>query len=216
MAAVSQDLTYYTIAVTAALDGLGVMGSLHEDGQTLVLLGPSGRFWDIFKGSAEIKDGCADPIDRWSLRVVTRIADHLGGEALFPFGGLPYLPFLRWAMESGRAWQSPAGMLVHDEAGLMVSYRGALRFDGVIARPDPPAAAPCATCEGQPCITACPVDALSAETGYNVTACHAYLDTEAGQDCMDLGCRARRACPVSQRFDREPAQSALHMRAFHP
>ena len=33
---------------------------------------------------------------------------------------------------------------------------------------------------------------------------------------MDNGCRARRACPLSAGADREPAQSAHHMKAFHP
>ncbi|MBZ8118440.1 ferredoxin [Roseovarius sp. LXJ103] len=207
-------MTLEDIARTAEVDALSVMGALHENGGTVVLLGPSQAFWPMLQGSAEMLDGCKDQVDRWSLRVVTRMARALNAEPLFPFGGPPYLPFLRWAMDSGRAWQSPAGMLVHDTAGLMVSYRGALRFDYTIILPAP-VTSPCTTCEGQPCMSACPVDALSAEQGYNVDACHAYLDTSAGQDCMSLGCRARRACPVSQSFDRDPEQSALHMRSFH-
>jgi hypothetical protein len=138
----------------------------------------------------------------------------LGAEPLFPFGGAPYLPFLRWAIASGRAWQSPAGMLVHDVAGLMVSYRGALRFSQNIELP-PTSASPCTTCVGQPCVTACPVDALSAARGYDVAACHGFLDTPPGDDCLSQGCKARRVCPVSQAFGRDPEQSAFHMSYFH-
>lgn len=208
-------MTYARIGAAARTHALAVMGGVQEEGGTVVLLGPAAGFWPHFQQSAEGRDGAPDPIDRWSTRVISALAEALGAEALFPFGGPPYEPFLRSAIDSGRAWQSPAGMLVHDVAGLMVSYRGALRFADTVELPAPPAIAPCHTCVGQPCVTACPVDALSAARGYDVAACHAYLDTEAGQDCMSRGCRARRACPISQSFGRDPAQSALHMRSFH-
>lgn len=215
MAAVSRQVSYQRIRELAATHALAIMGGVGEDGGTVILLGPGAGFWPHFQASPEWQDGAPDPIDRWSSRVITALADTLEAEALFPFGGPPYLPFLRWATDSGRAWQSPAGMLVHDSAGLMVSYRGALRFARPIALP-PTGASPCISCTAQPCMGACPVDALSAARGYDVAACHAFLDTAAGQDCLQQGCKARRACPVSQRFGRDPAQSALHMRSFHP
>ncbi len=194
---------------------LDIMGGVHEDDSTIILLGPSPDFWPLLKQSAEWLDGTRDPVDRWSRRVIGDLADALDARPLFPFGGPPYLPFLRWAMDSGRAWQSPAGMLVHDVAGLMVSYRGALRFSQKLALP-PVGRSPCETCADQPCMTACPVDALSAAQGYDVAACHGFLDTDAGDDCLTQGCKARRACPVSKSFARDPAQSEFHMRYFHP
>lgn len=209
-------MSHARITRAARAECLDVMGGVQEDGGTVILLGPGAGFWPHLKSSPEMRDGAPDPIDRWSIRVITELGAQLQATPLFPFGGPPYLPFLRWAMDSGRAWQSPAGMLVHDTAGLLVSYRGALRFDRAIALPPPPAAAPCVTCPDQPCMTACPVDALSAARGYDVAACHGFLDTADGQDCLNQGCRARRACPVSQRFGRDPEQSALHMRSFHP
>ena len=135
-----------------------------------------------------------------------------GGRALFPFGGPPYLPFIAWATRTGRAWPSPVGMLVHDRAGLMISIRGAIALPHSI---DLPATGPrpCETCAA-PCRSACPVDALGPD-GYDVVACHAYLDTDPGRDCMELGCKARRACPLSAASERVPAQSAYHMRQFH-
>ncbi len=206
---------YDGVVRAAAGHCLDIMGGVQEDGGTVLLLGPSPGFWLMMKAAPEMQDGAPDPIDRWSRRVIRDLAASLDAEALFPFGGPPYLPFLRWAMASGRAWQSPAGMLVHDTAGLMVSYRGALRFSQDIALPDPPGASPCETCADQPCMIACPVDALSAARGYDVAACHRFLDTPAGQDCLTQGCKARRACPVSQRFERDPEQSAFHMGYFH-
>ena len=40
-----------------------------------------------------------DPLDRWSRRLIERLARELGGRALFPFGGPPFLPFQRWASQ---------------------------------------------------------------------------------------------------------------------
>lgn len=207
--------TYESIARAAAPHCLDIMGGVPDGGGTVILLGPTPAFWALLHRAPEWLDRGRDPIDRWSRRVIANLADRLGSEALFPFGGPPYQPFLRWAMASKRAWQSPAGMLVHESAGLMVSYRGALRFAQEIALP-PVGPSPCASCAGQPCMHACPVDALSAKTGYDTAACHGYLNTEAGQDCLTQGCKARRACPISQSFGRDPQQSAHHMRYFHP
>jgi hypothetical protein len=211
------------IAARLAPERLEVMGGFHpEPGDaapagtgTLLLLGPAEPgFWDHVTAAPEFADGRPDPLDRWSRRVIGRLACGLGAKALFPFGGPPYRPFLAWALRTGRVWASPVTLLVQDRAGLMVSFRGALAQRDRLDLPPPPLAPPCAAC-AQPCTTACPVGALTA-TGYDVAACHAFLDTEAGRDCLDRGCRARRACPVSDTYGRRPAQSAFHMRSFHP
>ena len=201
---------------------LTIFGGFHPDDQdgapkgcaTLVLIAPrEPGFWAHVTAAPEFQDGQPDPLDRWSRRVIGGIACDLGAKALFPFGGPPYQPFIKWAQQSGRAHISPVTLLVHDTAGLMLSYRGALALRERLALPPPPDA-PCTDC-ARPCVTACPVNALSA-TGYDIDACHAFLNTEAGRDCLTQGCRARRACPVSQTYGRLPEQSAFHMRSFHP
>lgn len=194
--------------------GLIVMGTAPNDG-TLVLLGTGPAFWTAFSASPELRDGQSDPVDRWSMRVVDGLANHLIAKAIYPFGGPPYEPFIAWALASGRAFQSPVGMLVHDTVGMMVSYRGALHFSDDFNVPTSTIATPCQSCADQPCTTACPVGALSATHSYDVNACHAYLETSAGQDCMANGCAARRICPVSPLAGRSAEQSNLHMKAFH-
>ena len=180
---------------------------------TLILLGPDEpAFWPAFTQSPEYLDCLPDPMDRWSARVIDDLATQLGATALFPFGGPPWHPFFRWATDSGRTWSSPINLLVHEQAGLFASFRGALGFAHRIALPPPPDSAPCTDCAA-PCLTACPVKALTTE-GYDVPACKAYLRTEAGRDCMENGCAARRACPISQTYGRLAEQSAFHMRAF--
>jgi len=217
-------MDYATIEGWAAEAGLSIFGAVPEapdaklppGAKTLLLLGPrEPGFWSLFRAGPEYADGRPDPLDRWSERAIGALAARAGGRALFPFGGQPYLPFQHWAVVSGRAWVSPVALLVHDVAGLMVSYRGALALPRVLNCPAPPDASPCARCPDRPCLTSCPVGALSSK-GYDVPACHGYLDTAPGQECMGRGCAVRRACPVSQDYGRVAAQSAFHMKAFHP
>ena len=204
------------IETVAGAEHLAVMGvvqdDLPEEVATLVLLGPlEPGFWPAFTASPEYRDDTPHPLDRWSLRVITGMAERLDATPFFPFGGPPYQPFIAWAKASGRAHSSPVGLLVHDTAGLMISYRGALGFAERIEAPAPPPN-PCETCQTRPCLTACPVDAF-ASGKYDVAACKADLD-RPGNDCMTRGCAVRRACPVSRDYGRLEAQSSFHMRAF--
>lgn len=205
-------------ASVSLLQCVGIASVRKEDGlrddlRSVVLLGPvEPGFWTHFQTSPEYQDDAADPLDRWSRRVIGRIACDLGAKAVFPFGGPPYRPFLTWALRSGECWSSPVGLLVHQAAGLFISFRGGIALTEVIAPRE--AVQPCLTCKTKPCRDACPVTALTPE-GYDVPRCHAYLDTEPGQDCMTRGCAVRRACPVGAEL-RGPEQSAFHMKAFHP
>ncbi len=207
---------YSEICNAVEAEHLSVMGGLHENAETLILLGPGTEFWAHIGLSPEMQDGQRDPIDRWSKRIITGFAEDLDATPFFPFGGPPHQPFMTWAIATGRAWQSPVGMLVHDESGMFVSYRGALKFNEIIDLPNSPDSSPCASCDDRPCVSACPVGALSDAYFYKLDDCHSFLETPGGRHCMTGGCLARRACPVSQAFGRDPAQSALHMEYFHP
>lgn len=203
-----------------AAERLEVLGGFHPDPdeagpppgtQTLLMLGPAEPgFWAHVQAQADWSG--PDPVDAWSRRVIGRIACDLGAKALFPFGGPPYHPFYAWALRTGRVWDSPVKLLVHAGQGLMVSFRGALALKDRLPLPAP-AAKPCDTC-ARPCLTACPAGALGAQ-GYDVPACHRFLDTAPGADCLTGGCRVRRACPVSAAYARVPEQSAYHMSRFH-
>ncbi|MCU0827918.1 MAG: ferredoxin [Tabrizicola sp.] len=205
-----------------ALNRLEVLGGFHPEAEegslpkgtrTLLLLGPAEPgFWPHLQAQPEWQDGQPDPVDRWSRRVIGRLACDLGAKALFPFGGPPYHPFYRWALRTGRVWDSPVRLLVHAGQGLMVSFRGALALREVVEVP-PPLPRPCDSCPA-PCLAACPPLALT-KTGYDLPVCHAFLDQPGGQECMTGGCLVRRACPLSQTYARLPEQSAYHMRQFH-
>ena len=178
--------------------------------QSLLLLGPlEPGFWAHLQAQPEWDRD--DPVDRWSRRVIGQIACDLGGKAYFPFGGPPYRPFYSWALRTGRVWESPVKLLVHATQGLMVSFRGALALRERVELPN--SANPCDTC-AKPCLDACPAGALGGQ-GYDVPACHAFLDQPDGKICMSGGCLVRRACPLSQAYARLPEQSAYHMSRFH-
>jgi epoxyqueuosine reductase len=200
------------ITALARRNGLFVAGVVPDGDQSIVILSPAEPdFWPHLKVQPEYSDGQPDPVDRWSVRVIGEMAEALGGAAILPHHGPPYAPFYSWALASGRFWASPVKLLVHAEAGLFASMRGAIRIKGRI---DLPAAArPCDSCKGKPCLTACPAHALTGE-GYDVPACHAHLDDAAGRACFEGGCLVRRACPIGQ-GRRSAEQSAHHMRHFH-
>jgi hypothetical protein len=185
------------------------------DMRTIVLAGMVGRDgWDAFAASPEASGGLADPLDRWSRRLIESVADELGGKALFPFGGPPFFPFQRWAQRAEPLHSSPIGLLIHPHYGLWHSYRGALGLSEALALAEPARGlSPCETCSGRWCLKTCPVGAFS-EAGYDVGACADHLRSTAGGDCMAFGCRARRACPVGADHAYGPEQVSFLMRAF--
>jgi hypothetical protein len=182
---------------------------------TLVLVGFTGSSqWPAFANSPEAFDGLPDPLDRWSRRVVGVLADDLGATPLFPFGGPPFLPFQRWAQKAEPVTPSPLGILIHPDWGLWHAYRGALAFgDCLELLPPDTRASPCESCDGKPCLSACPVDAFDA-AGYDVPACVGHISSPVGTDCMSFGCRARRACPVGAEHRHGADQAHFHIAAF--
>ena len=196
------------------LDDRERVGEL-ADMRTIVLAGMVGREgWNAFAASPEASDGFADPLDRWSRCLIEALAHELGGRALFPFGGPPFLPFQRWAQRAEPVHSSPIGLLIHPYYGLWHAYRGAIGFPEELALPEPaPVPSPCESCIGRWCLKSCPVGAFS-NTGYDVAACAGHLRSAAGADCMDFGCRARRACPVGADHAYGPEQASFLMRAF--
>ncbi len=215
-------MDYTKILDMAGQFHLDIFGGFHPDDhdkvpegtKTLIMLGPKEPgFWVYLKSQEEFRKELTNPLDRWSKRVIDLIGIKTNGEPVYPFGGPPYHPFMTWALKTGRSWHSPVQFLVHDTAGLMVSFRGVLAYQNHIQLPQPTASSPCETCEGKPCITACPVGVLTPD-GYDADGCRAYIGSSDGQECLSMGCKVRRICPVSQNYQRDPRQSEFHQIAF--
>lgn len=214
-------MTYEGLQEEAKARALTILGGFHPTSEdktppgckTLLMLGPDEpAFWPAFQQSPEWLAGTPDPMDRWSTRVIGTWAETLNATALYPFGGAPFQPFYTWALRTGRIHSSPVQFLVHDTAGLFVSFRGALALEQRVSLPPSPPN-PCVTCAAQPCKTACLSGALTPD-GYDVPKCKSFLRLPQGQENVDSGCNVRKICPVSREFRRMTAQSAYHMRQF--
>jgi hypothetical protein len=185
----------------------------------LMLVGNAGpALWAAFSRTDEASDGAPHPLNRWTRRIVDEAASRFDAMALYPFDAQPAWPFQRWAQWAEPVFPSPLGLLIHPKFGLWHAYRAALLFADLHSLLPPARAShPCETCAGKPCLTACPVGAFQpagATTHYDVPACLNHIEGPAGHDCLDAGCRARRACPVGAEWRSPPAQAGFHMRAF--
>lgn len=205
--------------------GLTVRGGFHVrpedgvpdtagDGCSLILIGNAGSsFWPEFRQSTEYRDGRAHPLDRWSERVIGGLGRELSARPLFPFGGPPWHPFLRWARRAEPVTPSPLGMLIHPRYGLWHAWRGALvfnrRLEGLAEPTQAPS--PCLSCVEQPCLHGCPVHAFDGQ-GFDVTACTDHLS--GANDCTTQGCLARNACPAGKPFEYVQEQRRFHLAAF--
>ncbi|MEM7523773.1 MAG: ferredoxin [Pseudomonadota bacterium] len=215
-------VTLAAIRAQAGENGLTVTGGFHtgpDDGapegtRTLLLLGYGGHeMWAAFQAGPEAADGARHPLDRWSTRVIGALAEAFDAKALFPFGGPPYQPFIRWTYAGEPIQQSKLGMSIHPSRGLWSGWRGALAFSEVVETPaQAPAQSLCAPCPA-PCRAACPVGAFT-DDGYDAAACRAHLNGPAGAPCRTKGCLARRACPVGAEAAQSDAQAAFHLDAF--
>ena len=204
---------------------LGVNPSAPAAG-TVVLLGfTGGEQWSAFQESEEMRDGLPHPLDRWSRRVIGRLASELGASDFYPSGSPSSpLPFQRLARRGEPVYPSPIGLLIHATYGLWHAYRGGLVLREKI--PLPPASpasmrrgsslrqgSPCERCQDRPCRSACPVHAFK-DGSLDVDACVSHVRSAAGTDCRENGCLARRACPVGAQFRYAPHQARFHMSAF--
>jgi ferredoxin len=182
-------------------------------GRTLVLIGNAGpALYDVFFFAGETKGD--NPLDDWARRLVLPIAERFGARAAFPSDGPPWLPFQRWAMRAEGVKASPLGVLIHPEFGLWHAYRAALVFDRALDLPPAPFRAhPCDRCVGRPCLSACPVGAVT-EAGYAVDNCASHVGGRDGEACRSIGCLARRACPVGAAYLYPDRAMAFHMGAF--
>lgn len=186
--------------------------------RALYLIGSAGpRFWETFVRSSEYGDDLPEPLDRFTKRVLSDLASEMGMVVVFPFVGPPYHPFQKWALRTGGFSQSPLGVLAHFRYGPWVGLRAAF-LSGEIAStgvdgPDGPGEGPCPACVDKPCLTACPVAAISLESGYDVASCRDHVAGATGNSCLS-GCLARRACPYGADYRQAPEQAQFHMDSF--
>ncbi len=209
-------------------------GDPGEDGEaeggaagSLILVGNAGgAMWAAFRASPEARDGNPDPLDRYTRRCITAVAEPFGLAAVFPFER-PFRPFQQWAMRAGGFSPSPLGVLVHRRFGPWAGFRAALVGEKPLEAYAPGVsfgsedddaawedekAGPCPACVEKPCMAACPAKALTPQ-GYDVPRCLSYLEANPDTSCLS-GCLARVACPHGAAWRQGAEQARFHMRAF--
>lgn len=182
----------------------------------LLMIGSTGpSIWPKLIASPEFRDGRKDPLDRYTHRALCQIATKYGYDALFPFKGPPYHPFQQLALKCGGFSQSPLGPLAHEDYGPWLGFRAAfLSAEPSVDRPlGNNASGPCEGCPDKPCLTACPVSAISLQTGYDVARCQNHLRSFADAACWS-GCLARMACPFGTDHKQTSENARFHMESF--
>ena len=107
--------------------GLKLFGWFEDGQKSGLLVGNAGSsLWASFSSSSEASDGMRDPMNRWTERLVNEIALELGADARFPFGETIW-PFQAYAKAATGMKQSPIGLLIHPEFGLLDRFSS--RFD---------------------------------------------------------------------------------------
>ena len=167
----------------------------------LILLGHGGRrLWEGVKASGITSE---HPIDDYTVRTVENwLADTLPGKGFrIIYPGEQPVGLQELGKLAGWHHASPFMIGVDHEWGSWYAYRAVVLCDSDF-RPFFPVdrGNPCITCVGQPCISACPTNALAGGE-FNLERCSRFrlvIDSPGA-----VGCLARNACPVApgHRYD---------------
>lgn len=168
---------------------------------SLVLIGHSGNtMWQRLHKHKEGVRG-QDPVDEFSISYTKMfIEKYLDGceyIVLYP-GELP-IPLQQLGTIAGWHHRSPLGLGINSAYGPWFGYRAAMLVRAKLpVMVDRLGESPCEQCADKPCISACPVNALSDSKFPNISICVDYRLQE--QSPCELQCLARLACPVGKEF----------------
>lgn len=175
----------------------------------LVLIGHGGR--RLWQALTAFGMQTADPVDHFS-RVMTRrfIDEFLGAPPvlmLYPTGY--HIPLQKLGALAGWHHPSPLGLGINETYGVWFAYRTA--FLTTLPLPpiqNPATTSPCDTCQDQPCVSACPAQAVQGIGQFQVANCIDFrLQTQSV--CQDR-CLSRLACPVAPEHRYDLAQLTYH------
>ena len=181
----------------------------------LLLVGNSGpQMWQCMPDDYRKR---ADPVDDYAFDTVARVlSTHLqspGWQILFPAvarnAGAECPPLQQLGALAGWHHPSPLGTGINDHSGLWFAYRAVVGIDSAMPATGIAATkSPCLSCSEQPCVSACPVRAISYRQMPDMQAC-ADFRLQPQSPCADR-CEARLACPVVTAKQNSKAQLAHH------
>lgn len=176
---------------------------------SLLLLGNGGRaFWD---GIPEHLWSDPDPLDRYARQCAEEYmrSEYPGRRyrILYP-GDLP-VGLQRLGIEAGWHHDSPLKLGINPVFGLWYAYRVLLWVEGELTPTTTvQQESPCEQCEDKPCLSGCPVQALSASDGKQLERCIDYRLVEESP-CQST-CLARLRCPVAPQHRYSEQQLNYH------
>jgi epoxyqueuosine reductase len=177
--------------------------------QQLILIGHAGtQFWRSLNDNVVDVLDQAHPIDTFTVDVVQKFLQteypSVDYEIVYP--GAYTLSLQELGKLAGWHHASPFMVGVNSHFGSWFAYRAlVLANTDLPVTPEHISASPCLTCEGKPCISACPPGALN-DGKFNLEKCIGYRQQDDSQ-CKTT-CLARRACPVASehRYTNEQMQ----------
>lgn len=176
--------------------------------RSLVLLGQRGRsLWDrSVRHHLDADDPFDDTVQQLVHDWFARHAPDSAWTTVYP--GSVRVPLGQLAETVGWGQPSPLGITIHPEHGLWIAHRIAFLCDLHLSTDRSSGPHPCTTCVGTPCVSACPVDAVSITAPFVLRSCAEHRAPE-GSEC-ELQCLARNACPVAADLRYGPEQMAHH------
>ncbi|HYL58125.1 MAG TPA: hypothetical protein VEU51_04595 [Candidatus Acidoferrales bacterium] len=214
----------------AAVKEISHARAIDPAAKSIVVVANGGAaMWRALKDHAARNPGWwkrENPLDDFTRQVVERDlvpAARDGGARctpVYPFmSGARTLNFIELGKIAGLAGPSILGVTVHPIYGPWIAFRAALLLDEEIDSPgDAAGFDPCPTCTARTCIPACPVGAMSIDTGWDIPKCLTHR-VEVEPDCAPR-CHARAGCVLGPEHRYPDDELAYHqmrsLRAMRP
>ena len=191
--------------------------------RSIVVIGNGGgAFWRSFQQHANENPGWMlrdNPLDDFTRIVIERdlrpVLSNLAHSIIYPFmSNGPTLNFMEAGKAAGLSGPSIIGVVVHPIYGPWIAFRAAILLSESI---DAPGEAyrfdPCPSCTARTCISACPAEAVSLASGWDIPKCLTHR-VEVEADCAPR-CHARSGCVLGPEHRYPDEELAYHqMRAL--
>ena len=176
---------------------------------TMLLFGQGGR--RLFEQHVAGELDRTDPFDTISTQLVEEWLAETHPDVRFEvvYPGSAPLPLGRLAELIGWGRPSPLGLSINAEFGLWIAHRVVVLVEAdIVVSGQAAATHPCDSCADTPCVTACPVGAVTLTDPFDLERCSRHriaLDSVCAYQCL-----ARNACPVGADHRYGPVQMRHH------
>ncbi len=194
----------------------------------IIVANGGGAFWMALKAHAATHPGWwerENPLDDFTREVVEDelvpplTASGIRCRPVYPFSTGLTINFMALGKLAGIGGPSIIGVVVNPKFGPWIAFRAALLVDAEVDRPGEALGFdPCPGCTVRSCIPACPVNAVSFPTGWDITRCLEHR-VEVEPDCAPR-CHARVGCVLGPEHRYPDDALAYHqmraLRAMRP